>query len=229
MARQRQPARPARRKSLRPARRQPATRVKPPAKRQRPKPRHVAAVPDILAEKRASYQEAVRLYEAGLAALQRREFGAAGQALRQVIEQFPDERELHDRARLYLRVCDRQSEPSPPPPRTLDERIYAATVALNAGDPAPALRHLQSAVAEAPDHDHVQYMLAVAHALRGETEPALDYLRRAIELNPDNRMLARQEADFESLRNLEAFKRATEAPASPSGAARRRPRSRTKG
>lgn len=226
MARGRPPARPARRKSLRLARRERPTRAKTPARK--PDQRRPQPVPDVLAQKRASYHEAVRLYEAGLEALQRREFGAATEALRQVIDKFPDERELHDRARLYLKVCERQSGPPPPPPQTLEERIYAATVALNAADPETALRHLESAVAEAPDHDHVQYMLAVAHTLHGATAAALDHLRRAIELNPENRMRGRQEADFESLRNEEAFKQLTEASASPAGAARRRPRTRAK-
>jgi tetratricopeptide (TPR) repeat protein len=166
------------------------------------------------------------LYEVGLEALQGRRLGAAAEAFWQVLEKFPDERELHDRARLCLRVCERQSEPPPPPPQTLEERIYAATVALNAGAQETALKHLESAAAEAPDHDHVRYMLAVAHALRGQTSEALDQLRRAVELNPENRMLARQEPDFEPLRNEEAFKQVTGLPAFPANAAKRRPRNR---
>ncbi len=45
-----------------------------------------------LLEKRASYVEAVALYERGLEALQRHEFRAAEEALRRVLEQYPDER-----------------------------------------------------------------------------------------------------------------------------------------
>ena len=176
-----------------------------------------------LLEKRASYVEAVALYERGLEALQRREFRAAEEALRRVLEQYPDERELHERARLYLKICERETGPPPPSPQTVEERVYAATLALNAGAHEQALRHLQPATDERPDDDHVHYMLAVVHTLRHEGDLALTYLRRAIDLNPDNRTLARQEPDFEPIRRELGFRQAVEPPPTP----RRRSRGRT--
>ena len=74
------------------------------------------------------------MYERGLQALQRRDFAASAEALRNVIERYPDERELLERARLYLKVCERELEPKEPAPKTPDEWVYAGTVALNAGD-----------------------------------------------------------------------------------------------
>src|SRR5438045_8313114 len=59
-----------------------------------------------------TYHEAVAMYERGLQALQRRDFAAAAAALRSVIDRYADERELLERARLYLKVCagERQAE-----------------------------------------------------------------------------------------------------------------------
>jgi hypothetical protein len=51
------------------------------------------------------------MYERGLQALQRRDFAASAEALRNVIQRYPDERELLERARLYLKVCERELEP----------------------------------------------------------------------------------------------------------------------
>ena len=188
-----------------------------------PKTEPAPAPVSSLLEKRASYIEAVALYERGLEALQRHEFRAAAEALGRVLEQYPDERELHDRARLYLKICERETGPPPPSPQTVEERVYAATLALNAGAHEQALRHLQPATDERPDDDRVHYMLAVVHALRHEGDLALTHLRRAIDLNPDNRTLARQEPDFEPIRRELGFRQAVEPPPTP----RRRSRGRT--
>jgi tetratricopeptide (TPR) repeat protein len=152
------------------------------------------------------------MYERGLQALQRRDFAASAAALRTVIERYPDERELLERARLYLKVCERELEPKEPAPKTADEWVYAATVAQNSGDNATALRNLQRALAEDPRHDHAHYMMAAASAQRRDAAAAIEHLRRAIALNGENRSRARQDADFESLRDDAAFRAALETP-----------------
>ncbi len=165
------------------------------------------------------------LYEQGLLALQQRRFPEAAALLQRVIEQYPEERELVDRARLYLRVCERELGPPAPPPQTADEHLYAATVALNAGRTEAALTHLEAAAALQPDHEHLHYMFAVVFALRRDFERALAHLRRAIDLNPENRILARQDPDLEPLRTHPDFRRLTEPP-TPPPAGRRRGRAR---
>lgn len=160
------------------------------------------------------------MYERGLQALQRRDFAAAADALRNVIDRYPDERELLERARLYLKVCERELEPKQTTPKTADEWVYAATVSLNAGDEVSAFRHLQRALAEDNRHDHAHYMMAVASARRGDTAAALDHLRQAVSLNPENRSLARQDADLEALREQPAFKAVLDAPVPENAAAK---------
>jgi tetratricopeptide (TPR) repeat protein len=174
---------------------------------QAPAPQASAPAP----ARKPTYHEAVGLYERGLQALQRRDFGAAANALRLVIQQYPDERELLERARLYLKVCERELEPREPVSRTADEWVYEATVALNADQEAVAVQHLQRALTENPRHDHAHYMMAVASARRGDRETAVEHLRHAVTLNPENRALARQDPDLDALRELEAFREALDA------------------
>ena len=173
------------------------------------------------APRKPAYYEAIALYESGVRGLQRHDYDAAATAFRSVLERYPEERELHERARLYLRVCERETARRPAAPQTPQERVYAATVALNAGDHAGALDHLNRALEESPDNDHAHYMMAVALSSRGQTDDALDHLRQAIGLNPDNRSLARQDPDLDALRDHETFREVLETPA-----ARRRPRPR---
>ena len=208
--------RPANAKSSRPTRQRAVTRKKSSAGGKPSEPEGTAAVD----ARRERYLRAVRLYEQALEALQRREFQTAASRFQQVIDEFPEERELHERSRLYVQACERQTQP-PPTPETLEEQLYAATLALNAGQQEEALRHLELAVNREPDSDHVQYMLALARAAGGENHIAVSHLQRAIELNPDNRFLARQEPSFGPLQDDEAFQQVLRTPPTRHGAGSR--------
>lgn len=159
-----------------------------------------------------AYVKAVAAYERAVEALQRRRFRTAAARFQRVIDNFPDEAELHERSRCYLAVCERESLPRPPAPATVEDRLLAATVALNSGSRGEALRHLNAAAKERPDSDHVQYMLAVARADGGDAAAAAGHLLRSIELNPDNRFLARTEPSFDQLRAHKAVREALRTP-----------------
>jgi tetratricopeptide (TPR) repeat protein len=143
------------------------------------------------------------------------------------LRQYPEERELHERVRLYLNICQRQAAPREASPQTIDERLYAATLAINGGQYDQAIAHLRLVRDEDPDNDHALYMLAVAHAQRDEHAEAVAHLERAIALNPENRALARTDPDLEPLREDDAFRAALEAPPSPRSERRRPFKTRT--
>jgi tetratricopeptide (TPR) repeat protein len=167
--------------------------------------------------------EAVALYERGLEALQRHDYSTAAELLESVLRLYPEEKELHERVRLYLNICARQVAPHDSDPQTLEERLYASTLAINGGQYDKAIAHLRLVRDEDPDNDHALYMLAVAHAQRGELAEAVAHLERAIALNPENRSLARTDPDLEPLRADEAFRTALDTPASLRRIDRRRP------
>ena len=156
--------------------------------------------------------EAVALYECGLAALQRHDYAAAANLLDSVLGQYPDEKELHERVRLYLNICQRKAAQRETAPQTIDERLYAATLAINGAQYDQAIAHLRLVRDEDPDNDHALYMLAVAHAQRGELAEAVAHLERAIALNAENRAVARHDPDLDALRGDEAFRMALEPP-----------------
>jgi tetratricopeptide (TPR) repeat protein len=184
--------------------------------------RSAPAPPAPPAPRKPAYYEAISLYESGVRGLQRHDYGAAAAAFRSVLERYPEERELHERARLYLRVCERETARRPTGPQTPQERVYAATVALNAGDHAGALDHLRRALEESPENDHAHYIMAVALAMRAQIDDALEHLRQAVSLNPENRALARQDPDLDSVRDHEGFREVLET----TPASRRRSRQR---
>ena len=189
----------------------------------RPGPNLTPAAP----QRRSTYFEAVALYERGVEMLQRHEYQPAAEMFESVLRQYPDEKELHERVRLYLNICQRQAAPRESTPQTIEERLYAATLSINGGRYDEAITHLRLVRDEDPDNDHALYMLAVAHTQRGEVAEAIAHLERAIAMNPENRGLARTDPDLEPLRGDDAFRAAVDAP-SGSRIDRRRPfRSRT--
>jgi tetratricopeptide (TPR) repeat protein len=177
--------------------------------------------------RRSTYIEAVAVYERGLEAIQRHDYVAAIDLLESVLRQYPEEKELHERVRLYLNICQRQATRTELSPRTLEERLYASTLAVNGGKYDEAIAHLRLVRDEDPDNDHALYMLAVAHAQRGEHAEAIAHLERAIAVNSENRALARTDPDLEPLRDDESFRAAVEAPALPRIDRRRPLRTRT--
>jgi tetratricopeptide (TPR) repeat protein len=191
-----------------------------------PESRPVAPVPMTTPEpggpaRRTTYVEAVALYERGLEALQRHAYPQATHLLESVLRQYPEERDLHERVRLYLNICQRQATQREAAPQTIDERLYAATLSINGGQYDQAIAHLRLVRDEDPDNDHAIYMLAVAHAQRDEHAEAVAHLERAIALNPENRALARNDPDLEPLRDDDAFRAALETPSGPRSLSRR--------
>jgi tetratricopeptide (TPR) repeat protein len=73
------------------------------------------------------------------------------------------------------------------------------------GEYAEAKRRLEELVAKSPDSAGPLYNLACAEARLGEREAALEHLAKAVELNPPFADLAREDEDFESIRDDARF------------------------
>lgn len=106
------------------------------------------------------------------------------------------ERDVAHRAELHIRMCDRRLEVPKPVLNTAEDHYNYGVAMLNARDLAAARYHLQIALAMDSGADHVLYALALCHGLAGDLQGAYENLRRAIELQPRNRISARQDADF---------------------------------
>ncbi len=194
-----------------------------PLRRARPAP---AAPPAPV--QRSTYAEALGVYVRGIQALQARRYREAAELLRAVIARFPEEKELHERAALYVRVCERQIAEAPAPPDTPEERVYAATVALNNGAVDRAIAILGSVLEADRNHDQACYMLGVAYAIKGVFPAALQYLGRSIALNPENRGLAWKEPDLEVLRRSDEMLELLSAAPEPQPTAKRPAKKRKK-
>lgn len=171
----------------------------------RPSPKARSKVQAPPPPKRTTYADAVMLYERGLHALQHKRYREAADTLKRVIAEFPEEIELHERAQLYIRVCERQIAPPDSTPKTPEEQVLAATLAVNTGAVDRAIALLNGALQQQADNDAAEYLLGVALASKGDHAGALQHLARALELNSDCRDAMRKEPELEALRATDAF------------------------
>ena len=115
------------------------------------------------------------------------------------------ERDVAHRARLHAAMCDRRLEQAAPNLHSAEDYYTYGVAQLNLRQVAEAREHLEQALQLAPAADHIYYALALAQALGGDLAGARENMKRAIELEPRNRIMARQDADFAPLANQPPF------------------------
>jgi tetratricopeptide (TPR) repeat protein len=149
-------------------------------------------------------QEQMKHYEEALKYFQEQKYQKAKQSLERVLE--GPTRELRDRALGHMRICDQRISRAPAPPAKSAEDHYTQGVALmNLGRWDEAREHLDRARKAAPKADHIVYAMAALDCLTGEAESAMQNLKLAIQLRPENRYHARNDEDFAFLQEDPRF------------------------
>ncbi len=150
--------------------------------------------------------KALELFEKGMKALGKKDFERAREAFLGLVDEHAAERDVAERARAYLRVCERALDKRPAyKPKGFDELLNYGVFLHNKGEYDDALRCLREAAEIHPKNEHAQYCVAAAAARAGETDTALKALRSAIGQNTQNRAQARVDSDFDPIREDEEF------------------------
>jgi tetratricopeptide (TPR) repeat protein len=166
-------------------------------------------------------EPALASFNGAMVALQRHDYVDAAKGFRAILEGFPAERGLCDRSQVYLGLCERELRSAPPAPLTIEERLTAATAALNDEDEDKAEALAKAVLAESPQQDLAMYLVAAVAARRGDHDAALDWLGRALSVNPELRAQVRHDDDFSALHDRKVFQRLIEAPSEPIRGTRR--------
>jgi tetratricopeptide (TPR) repeat protein len=107
--------------------------------------------------------------------------------------------EVAESARMYVRMCDQRIGRERVEIRTPEEHYDVAVQLINQRKLPPAQQHLKTALEALPNAAHLHYAMALAKGLGGDARSAEEHLRRAIELDPQQRALARGDSDFQEL------------------------------
>jgi tetratricopeptide (TPR) repeat protein len=151
------------------------------------------------------HEKALKEFERGIQLLQKQNYADARAHFQTVVENYTQEKELLDRARIYARICADLSDRREPQPRKPEDYFYFGVIKANEADYDGAVRLLEKALQANPKDEKSHYVLASTLALKGERREALEHLRQAIELNATNRIYARNDPDFEPLRDDENY------------------------
>ena len=106
---------------------------------------------------------------------------------------------IADKARSYAQICARKTNGGQVDLRTADDHFNYGVERLNARDMDAARHHLDRALALEPNGEHILFTLALCCGLSGDSAAACENLKRAISLEPKNRILARQDPEFNAL------------------------------
>ena len=120
---------------------------------------------------------------------------------------------------MYLDAARRELSRQPAGRTTIEERLTAATLALNNHNDSEAARLAADVLNEDGNQDLAEYLLAVVAARGNDVTTAIAHMRNAIALNPECRLQARQDDEFDALTANEEFR--TLLDTIPAGGARR--------
>jgi len=149
-------------------------------------------------------EQQLKLYEEGVQALHQQKYLKAKQLLEKVYA--GPSKELNDRAQVHMRIIEqRMNRPQAANLRTPEEFYQAGIATMNLGRWDEAREHLLRARKLAPKADYVFYAMAALDCLTGESESAMENLKIAIQLRPENRYHARNDEDFAFLQEDPRF------------------------
>jgi tetratricopeptide (TPR) repeat protein len=163
--------------------------------------------PPILNVKQAVdplFEQQLKLYEQAVQHFHQQKYVKVKELLVKVIS--GPSKELADRAQVHLRITDQRMAKQAAPAMHSPEDFYQAGVAMmNLGRWDDAREHLLRARKLAPKADFVFYAMAALDCLTGETDSAMQNLKMAIQLRPENRYHARNDEDFAFLQEDPRF------------------------
>lgn len=160
------------------------------------------------AEKRRSdapYLAAVKNFETAARYIQKQNYEKAQDILEKLVASPVSE--VAARARVHLRLCEQRLKSLTSELKTAEEFYNLGVSELNARNLDLAIEHLGKADKLAPNREHIRYAWAAAHALQGNADAALEHLKAAITLRPENRFHARHDEDFQPVAVDPRFKR----------------------
>jgi tetratricopeptide (TPR) repeat protein len=149
-------------------------------------------------------EQQLKTFEEGLQLFQQQKFLKAKLLFEKVVS--GPNREFADRARVHVRISEqRLQRTETPTPRSPEDHYQHGVAMMNMGRWDEAREHLLRARKLAPKADYVIYAMAALDCLTGEAESAMENLKVAIQLRPENRYHARNDEDFAFLQEDPRF------------------------
>jgi tetratricopeptide (TPR) repeat protein len=154
---------------------------------------------DIYEKALSAYTQAVKTFRKGDCAKAKEYFEA-------IVENYPSEKEMVDRTKIYLAICENRQKKETVPLKTFDDYFLNAVYKLNQEEFAEAIKLLEKARAKEPKEAKAVYLMALAYCQMEDMEKCLERLKEAVHLDKFFGILARNELNFEPLWEDKKFK-----------------------
>ncbi|RFT15461.1 MAG: hypothetical protein OP8BY_0351 [Candidatus Saccharicenans subterraneus] len=158
------------------------------------------------AKKKDDYQKALALYNQGIKDFRKNDYDKALVSFRELVETYPEEHELVDRAKVYISICERGPRKESISPRNIEDYLFYAQMRINQGDHQAALKLLEKALELKREEARVYYLMATAYVQAGQVEEGLEALKKALQKDKSLAVMAQNEPDFESIWEDKRFK-----------------------
>ncbi len=154
-------------------------------------------------------QKALTAFEQVMKVFHKGDYNKTSELLGAFLEKFDSEKELVDRAKMYLKICDEHMQKDKVVLKTFDDYYQNGIFKANHGEYELALEMLTKAQSMEPKEGKIFYLMSSVYCLMDQPEKCLEHLERAIALDSYFAVLAQNETDFSSLKEDEKFKLTT--------------------
>jgi tetratricopeptide (TPR) repeat protein len=158
-------------------------------------PRTLAGNPQPVAD--PARKSTLALYESAIKLMQSGKFDKAHEAFTKMLTDAPAD--LAERIRMYIAACVSQINKGTTTFQSHEERYDYAISLLNHGNYEDAREHFHAILLDHDSADYAFYGLALLAGMTGNSEQCIQHLTDAIRLNSQNRLLARNDSDFDAV------------------------------
>jgi tetratricopeptide (TPR) repeat protein len=167
-------------------------------------PSALDAAPRLLRQTKTT-SAALALLEKGIELIFQKEFKKARNELKTLLEAYPGELDILARARSYIQICDREEAAQKKQAISTDQLYSLGVLEHNKGNYDTALSYFHQSLEKHPGADYIYYSVAASLAMKGNAAESIENLRKAVELNEDSRVYAKNDSDFATLQAKKEF------------------------
>jgi tetratricopeptide (TPR) repeat protein len=162
------------------------------------------ASPRLLRQTRTT-SAALALLEKGIQLIFQKEFKKARIELKTLLDTYPGELDILARARSYIQICEREEAAQKKQSISTDQLYALGVLEHNKANYDAAISYFFQSLQNHPEADYIYYSVAASLAMKGDVAESLENLRKAVALNEDSRVYAKNDADFSALQTKKEF------------------------
>ncbi len=156
--------------------------------------------------KKDSYEKALAAYGDAMREFHKGKLDKAKELIAAFLEKHNTERELVDRAKIYLQIVEDRGKKETVSLKTGDDYFHYAVYKINSCAYEEALQLLEKAAEMKEDEGRVCYLMADAYILLGKPDESMECLKKAFQKDKFYKTMAQNEMDFEPLWEDKKFK-----------------------